>query len=66
MKAVGGGAGPGAKTASVKPAEGAAEGQVQKVLDMQKSMDPSKLLQGFPQRMMDSLMGNPQKAVETK
>jgi hypothetical protein len=66
VKAVGGGAGPGAKTASVKPAEGAAEGQVQKVLDMQKSMDPSKLLQGFPQRMMDSLMGNPQKAVETK
>ena len=65
-KAVGGGAGPGAKTASVQPAEGTAEGQVQKVLDMQKSMDPTKLLQGSPQTMMDSLMGNPQKAVETK
>ena len=65
-KAVGGGAGPGAKTASVKPAEGSAEGQVQKVLDMQKSMDPSKLLQGFPQKILDSLMGKPQKAVETQ
>jgi hypothetical protein len=33
---------------------------------MQKSMDPSKLLQGFPQKILDSLMGKPQKAVETE
>jgi hypothetical protein len=45
---------------------GAAEEQLQKVMEMQKSMDPSKLLQGFPQKILDSLMGNPQKAVETK
>jgi hypothetical protein len=65
-KAVGGGAEPVAKTASVKPAEGSAEAQLQKVLDMQKLMDPSKLLQGFPQKILDSLMGKPQKAVETQ
>ena len=66
VKAVGGGAGPVATTASVKPAEGSAEGQLQKALDMQKLMDPSKLLQGFPQKILDSLMGKPQKAVETQ
>jgi hypothetical protein len=27
-------------------------------------MDPSKLLQGFPQKILDSFMGNPKKAVE--
>ena len=47
-----------------KAAEGSAEAQLQKVLDMQKSMDPSKLLQGFPQKILDSLMGTPKKAVE--
>lgn len=64
VKAVGGGVGLGTKTANLKPAEGSAEEKLQKVLEMQKSMDPSKLLQGFPQKMMDSLMGNPKKAVE--
>jgi hypothetical protein len=49
-----------------KPAVGSAEEQLQKVMDMQKSMDPSKLLQGFPQKILDSLMGKPQKAVETQ
>jgi hypothetical protein len=49
-----------------KPAVGSAEEQLQKVMGMQKSMDPSKLLQGFPQKILDSLMGKPQKAVETQ
>jgi hypothetical protein len=49
-----------------KPAVGSAEEQLQKVMGMQKSMDPSKLLQGFPQKILDSLMGKPQKAVETE
>ena len=49
-----------------KPAVGSAEEQLQKVLEMQKSMDPSKLLQGFPQKILDSVMGNQKKAVETK
>jgi hypothetical protein len=35
-------------------------------MEMQKSMDPSKLLQGFPQQILDSAMGNQKKAVETK
>jgi hypothetical protein len=48
-----------------KPAAGSPEGQLQKVLDMQKSMDPAKLLQGFPQKILDSFMGNQKKAVET-
>ena len=47
-----------------KPDAGSPEGQLQKVLDMQKSMDPAKLLQGFPQKILDSFMGNPKKAVE--
>jgi len=50
--------------ADKKPAEGSPEAQLQKVLDMQKSMDPSKLLQGFPQKILDSFMGTPKKAVE--
>ena len=66
VKAVGGGVGLGTKTANVKPPVGSPEEQLQKVLDMQKSMDPSKLLQGFPQKILDSLMGKPQKAVETQ
>jgi len=45
---------------------GSAEEQLQKVMGMQKSMDSSKLLQGFPQQMLDLLMGNQKKAVETK
>jgi len=49
-----------------KPAVGSAEEQLQKVLEMQKLMDPSKLLQGFPQKILDSVMGNQKKAVETK
>jgi len=49
-----------------KPAVGSAEEQLQKVLDMQKSFDSTKLLQGFPQKILDSLMGNQKKAVETK
>ena len=48
-----------------KPDAGSPEGQLQKVLDMQKSMDPAKLLQGFPQKILDSFMGNQKKAVET-
>lgn len=47
-----------------KPPVGSPEEQLQKVMEMQKSMDPSKLLQGFPQKILDSLMGNPKKAVE--
>jgi len=49
-----------------KAAVGSAEEQLQKVMEMQKSMDPSKLLQGFPQQILDSAMGNQKKAVETK
>jgi hypothetical protein len=49
-----------------KPPVGSAEEQLQKVMEMQKSMDPSKLLQGFPQQILDSLMGNQKKAVEIK
>jgi hypothetical protein len=49
-----------------KPAGGGAEEQLQKVAEMQKSTDPSKLLQGFPQQILDSAMGNQKKAVETK
>jgi len=49
-----------------KPATGSPEEQLQKVLDMQKSMDPAKLLQGFPQKILDSFMGNQKKAVETQ
>ena len=49
-----------------KPAVGSAEEQLQKVLDMQKSFDSTKLLQGFPQKILDSLMGNQKNAVETK
>ena len=49
-----------------KAAAGSAEEQLQKVMEMQKSMDPSKLLQGFPQQILDSAMGNQKKAVETK
>jgi len=49
-----------------KPAVGSAEEQLQKVMEMQKSMDPSKLLQGFPQKILDSLMGKQKKAVETQ
>jgi hypothetical protein len=49
-----------------KPPVGSPEEQLQKVMQMQKSMDPSKLLQGFPQKILDSLMGKPQKAVETQ
>ena len=49
-----------------KPAAGSAEEQLQKVMEMQKSMDPSKLLQGFPQKILDSLMGKQKKAVETQ
>jgi hypothetical protein len=45
---------------------GSAEEQLQKIMGMQKSMDSSKLLQGFPQQILDSLMGNQKKAVETK
>lgn len=48
-----------------KPAAGSPEEQLQKVMDMQKSMDPAKLLKGFPQKILDSLMGNQKKAVET-
>jgi len=49
-----------------KPDAGSPEGQLQKVLDMQKSMDPAKLLQGFPQKILDSFMGKQKKAVETQ
>jgi hypothetical protein len=49
-----------------KPPVGSPEEQLQKVMEMQKSMDPSKLLQGFPQQILDSVMGNQKKAVETK
>ncbi|NBS07085.1 MAG: hypothetical protein EBS69_06735 [Verrucomicrobia bacterium] len=48
-----------------QPAAGSPEEQLQKVLDMQKSMDPAKLLQGFPQKILDSFMGKQKKAVET-
>lgn len=47
-----------------KAPAGGSEEQLQKVMEMQKSMDPSKLLQGFPQQSLDSLMGNQKKAVE--
>jgi len=50
-----------AKPAETKPAEGSAEAQLQKILEMQKSMDPGKLLQGVPQKLMDALMGTPKK-----
>ena len=50
----------------IKPGAGSPEDQLQKVFDMQKSMDPAKLLQGFPQKILDSFMGNQKKAVETK
>jgi len=49
-----------------KPASGSAEEQLKKLLDTQKSFDSTKLLQGFPQKILDSLMGNQKKAVETK
>jgi hypothetical protein len=48
-----------------KPQLGGAEEQLQKVMEMHKSMDPAKLLQGFPQKILDSFMGNQKKAVET-
>ena len=48
-----------------KPMGGSGEEQLQKVLDMQKSTDPAKLLQGFPQKILDSVIGNQKKAVET-
>jgi hypothetical protein len=49
-----------------KPEAGSSEEQLQKLMEMQKSMDPAKLLQGFPQQNLDSVMGNQKKAVETK
>ena len=49
-----------------KPAAGSAEEQLEKVMGMQKSMDPAKLLKGFPQQILDSFMGNQKKAVETQ
>jgi len=51
---------------STKPAMGSAEEQLQKILDMQKSFDSTKLLQGFPQKILDSFMGNQKNAVEAK
>ena len=49
-----------------KAAESSAEAQLQKILEMQKSMDPSKLLQGFPQKIMDTLMGTPKAPANPK
>ena len=45
----------------VKAPAGSAEAQLQKLIETQKSLDPSKLLQGFPQKILDSLMGTPPK-----
>ena len=60
-----GGAKPVAASApkDVKAAAGSPEAQLQKLIETQKSLDPSKLLQGFPQKMLDSLMGTPPKPV---
>lgn len=55
-----------AKPAEKKTVEGSAEAQLQKILEMQKSMDPSKLLQGFPQKIMDTLMGTPKAPANPK
>jgi len=41
------------------PAEGTEEAKIRKLVESQKSLDPSKLLQGFPQKILDSLMGTP-------
>jgi hypothetical protein len=49
-----------------QPAAGSPEEQLQKGFDMQKLMDPAKLLQGFPQKILDSFMGKQKKAVETQ
>jgi len=49
------------KPGMAKSAESSAESQLQKLMEAQKSMDPSKLLQGFPQQIIDSLMGTPKK-----
>jgi hypothetical protein len=52
--------GPVVATSAPKDAKapaGSAEAQLQKLIETQKSLDPSKLLQGFPQKMLDSLMG---------
>lgn len=46
----------------VKAPAGSAEAQLQKLLETQKSLDPSKLLQGLPQKMLDSLMGTTPKS----
>ena len=40
-----------------RPAESPEEAKIRKLVEQQKSLDPSKLLQGFPQKMLDSLMG---------
>lgn len=53
-----------ASAAPAKPAEGSPEAQLQKITEAQKSADPSKLLQGFPQKILDSIMGAPKKPAE--
>ena len=48
-----------------KPAEGSTEAQVQKLLEMQKAMDPGKIIQGLPKQFLDALMGTPKKPAAT-
>lgn len=54
------------KPAETKPAEGSAEAQLQKIMEMQKSMDPGKMLQGLPQKLLESLMGAPKPPANSK
>lgn len=51
-----GGAAPARET---PPAEGTEDAKIRKLVESQKSLDPSKLLQGVPQKILDSLMGTP-------
>ena len=50
---------------AAKPAEGSPEAQVQKLLEMQKAMDPGKIIQGLPKQFLDALMGTPKKPAAT-
>jgi hypothetical protein len=45
--------------AAAKPAEGSPEAQLQKLMEMQKAMDPAKMMQGIPQKLLDAIMGKP-------
>lgn len=55
-----------APAGETKPAAGSPEAQLQKMLEMQKSMDPGKLMPDGLKKMMESFLGTPKPSANPK